>query len=104
MLVTRSIAIGSSAQSDGISKGESSFKLTYRMGGALDWTGSLTRIGEITSSADLMARYNGTIVQWRSKMQKIWFKIISLSTAEAEYYAASEMAIEAIYTTTSSKT
>ena len=40
-----------------------------------------------------MARYNKTIVQWRSKLQKT----ISLSTAEAEYYAASEMAIEVMY-------
>ena len=40
-----------------------------------------------------MARFNETIVLWRSKMQKT----VSLSTAEAEYYAASEMAIEVIY-------
>ena len=40
-----------------------------------------------------MARYNKCIVQWRSKLQKT----ISLSTAEAEYYAVSEMAIEIIY-------
>jgi hypothetical protein len=40
-----------------------------------------------------MALYNKSIVQWRSKLQKT----ISLSTAEAEYYAASKMAIEVIY-------
>jgi hypothetical protein len=38
-----------------------------------------------------MARYNETFVLWHSKMQKT----ISLSTAEAEYYA--QMAIEVIY-------
>jgi hypothetical protein len=54
-----------------------------------DWGNSVSRrstIGQIAGS-------NETIVLWRSKMQKT----ISLSTAEAGYYAASEMAIEVIY-------
>ena len=41
----------------------------------------------------LLARYNRGLILWRSKMQKT----VSLSSAEAEYYAASEMAIEIIY-------
>ena len=41
----------------------------------------------------MMARYNKGIICWRSKMQKT----VSLSTAEAEYYAVSEMAIEILY-------
>ena len=41
----------------------------------------------------MMARYNKSIVYWRSKMQKT----VSLSMAEAENYAASEMAIEILY-------
>jgi hypothetical protein len=45
------------------------------------------------STTGLMARYNKTIVQWRSKMQKT----TCLSAAEAKYYAASEMAIVVIY-------
>jgi hypothetical protein len=40
-----------------------------------------------------MARYNKLILQWLSKLQRT----ISLSTAEAEYYAASKTAIEVIY-------
>ena len=40
-----------------------------------------------------MARYNKGTIYWRSKMQKS----VSLSTAEAEYYAASEMAIKVLY-------
>jgi hypothetical protein len=74
-----------------------SFKLTYRRGGTTgldgfadsDWGNSVSR----RSTTGLMARFNETIVLWRSKMQKT----VSLSTAEAEYYAASEMAIEVIY-------
>ena len=41
----------------------------------------------------MMARYNKGTIYWRSKM----LKSVSLSTAEAEYYAASEMAIEVLY-------
>ena len=41
----------------------------------------------------MMARYNKGIIFGKSKMQKT----VSLSTAKAEYYAASEMAIEVIY-------
>jgi hypothetical protein len=40
-----------------------------------------------------MALYNRCPVLWRSKMQKS----VALSSAEAEYYSASEMAIEIIY-------
>ena len=41
----------------------------------------------------MMARYNKGLIYWKSKMQKT----VSLWTPEAEYYAASEMAIEIIY-------
>ena len=41
----------------------------------------------------MLARYNRGLILWRSKLQKT----VSLSSAEAEYYAASEMAIEIIY-------
>ena len=40
-----------------------------------------------------MARYNRGPVLWRSKMQKT----VALSSAKAEYYSASEMAIAIIY-------
>lgn len=74
-----------------------SFKLHYRQGGATgldgfadaDWGNSESR----RSTTGMMARYNKSIIYWRSKMQKT----VSLSTAEAEYYAASEMAIEILY-------
>ena len=74
-----------------------SFKLTYREGHSSgldgyadsDWGNSESR----RSTTGILARYNKAIVLWRSKLQKT----ISLSTAEAEYYAASEMAIEIIY-------
>jgi hypothetical protein len=74
-----------------------SFKLTYQKGGSegldgfadSDWGNSVSR----RSTTGLLARFNHGIVKWRSKMQKT----VSLSTAEAEYYAASEMAIEIIY-------
>ena len=81
----------------GYLKHTSSFKLTYRSGKGhgldgfadSDWGNSVSR----RSTTGLLARYNKTIVLWRSKLQKT----ISLSTAEAEYYAASEIAIEIIY-------
>ncbi len=53
-----------------------------------DWGNSVSS----RSTTGLMALFNETIVLWRSKMQKT----ISLSTAEAEHYAASEMAIGVI--------
>jgi hypothetical protein len=76
---------------------QSSFKLTYRQGintgldgfADSDWGNNVSR----RSTTGLVARYNKSIVTWRSKLQKT----ISLSTAEAEYYAVSEMAIEIIY-------
>ena len=54
-----------------------------------DWGNSISR----RSTTGLMAQYNKGMVLWRSKMQKT----IALSTAEAEYYAASEMGIEIMY-------
>ena len=76
---------------------QSSFKLTYCSGKGTgldgfadsDWGNSVSR----RSTTGLLARYNRSIVLWRSKLQKT----IALSTAEAEYYAASEIAIEIIY-------
>ena len=74
-----------------------SLKLHYRAGGSsgldefadADWVNSEIR----RSTTGMMTRYNKGIIYWKSKMQKT----VSLSTAEAEYYAASEMAIEVIY-------
>lgn len=74
-----------------------SFKLTYHKVGKgglegyadSDWGNSVSR----RSTTGLMVRYNEGMVLWRSKMQKT----VSLSTAEAEYYAASEMGIEILY-------
>ena len=54
-----------------------------------DWGNSASR----KSTSGLLARYNRSLLMWRSKMQKS----IALSTAEAEYYSVSEMAIEMIY-------
>ena len=54
-----------------------------------DWGNSASR----KSTSGLLARYNSSLLMWRSKMQKS----IALSTAEAEYYSVSEMAIEMIY-------
>ena len=54
-----------------------------------DWGNSVSR----KSTSGLVARYNRAPVLWRSKMQKT----VSLSSAEAEYYSASEMAVEIIY-------
>jgi hypothetical protein len=77
--------------------GNTSFKLHYRRGGTsgldgfadADWGNSESR----RSTTGMLARYNKGMIYWRSKMQKT----VSLSTAEAEYYAASEMAIEVLY-------
>jgi hypothetical protein len=74
-----------------------SFKLVYRRGNynGLDgfadanWGNSESRL----STTGLLARYNNSIVLWRSRMQTT----IVLSTAEAEYFSASEMAVEIIY-------
>ena len=74
-----------------------SLKLEYRrdaVGGLdgfadSDWGNSVSR----RSTTGLLARYNRGPVLWRSKMQKT----VSLSSAEAEYYSASEMAVEIIY-------
>ena len=69
------------------------FKLSYQIGGSegmdgfsdSNWDNSITR----RSTTGLVARYNRGVIMWRSKMQKT----VSLSTAEAEYYSALEMAI-----------
>jgi len=74
-----------------------SFKIEYKcdaVGGLdgyadSDWANSVSR----KSTSGLLARYNQTPILWRSKMQKT----VALSTAEAEYYSASEMAVETIY-------
>jgi hypothetical protein len=73
------------------------FKLSYWRGGTSwfdrfansNWGNSVS----LQTTTSLLARYNMCIVQWRSKLQKT----ISLSIAEAEYYAASKMAIKVIY-------
>jgi hypothetical protein len=54
-----------------------------------DWGNSESR----RSTTELLVRYNLSIVLWRSRMQRM----IALSTAEAEYYSASEIAVEIIY-------
>ena len=74
-----------------------SLKITYWNGanGGLDgftdsdWGNSVSR----KSTTGLIARYNRTPILWRSRMQKT----VALSSAEAEYYSASEMAVEIIY-------
>jgi hypothetical protein len=92
--------MGSSAPRGGILGGKPQLQADVPQGGSQgdlrtggfadsDWGNSVSR----RSTTGLMARFNETIMLWRSKMQKT----ISLSTAEAEYYAASEMAIEVIY-------
>jgi hypothetical protein len=76
-----------------------SFKLHYRIGGRAglvgyadaDWGNSSCR--RSTTRTGLLARYKRGPVSWRSKMHKT----VALSTAEAEYYSASEMAIEILY-------
>ena len=54
-----------------------------------DWGNSVSR----KSTSGLLARYNRSLLMWRCKMQKT----VALSTAEAEYYSVSGMAIEMIY-------
>jgi hypothetical protein len=54
-----------------------------------DWGKNITR----RSTTGLLARFNRGVIKWRSKMQKT----VSLSTAEAECFSASEMAIEILY-------
>ncbi len=74
-----------------------SFKLVCRRGNYngldgfaySDWGNSESH----RSTTGLLARYNKSIVLWRSRMQKT----IALSTAEAEYYSASDVAVEIIY-------
>ena len=76
-----------------------SFKLVYRKRPTAvkgldgycdaDWGTDSTR----RSTSGLVFRYNGAPIYWRSKLQKT----IALSTAEAEYYAASLAASEVIY-------
>jgi hypothetical protein len=74
-----------------------SLKIKYwkGVGGGLDgfadsdWGNSVSR----KSTTGLVARYNRTPILWRSRMQKT----VALSSAESEYYSASEMAVEMIY-------
>ena len=74
-----------------------SFKIVYKraaIGGLdgytdSDWVNSMSR----RSTSGLLARYNGAPILWRSKMQKM----VALSSAEAEYYSASDMAVETVY-------
>jgi hypothetical protein len=73
-----------------------SFKLTYHkdsVGGLNGYTDS-DRGSSLSCrlTTSLMARYNRCPVLWSSKMQKS----VAFSSAEAEYYLASEMAIEII--------
>ena len=80
-------------------EGFPSFKLTYRRRTRIDdglsgfadsdWGNSSSR----RSTSGNLCLYNRSSILWRSKLQKT----TALSTAEAEYYAASEMAIEVIY-------
>jgi hypothetical protein len=53
-----------------------------------NWGNSESRLS--TTGLLKLARYNKSIVLWRSRMQKT----IALSTAEAQYYSASEIAVE----------
>ena len=54
-----------------------------------DWGNSSSR----RSTTGNIFRYNGDPIHWKTKLQKT----IALSTAEAEYYAASTAAVEVIY-------
>ena len=65
-----------------------SFKLPYqrRCSNGLDGFADSDLGNSITRTTGLLARFNSWVVIWRSKMQKT----VSLSTAEAEYFSASE--------------
>jgi hypothetical protein len=54
-----------------------------------DWGNRASR----KSTSGLLARYNRSMLMWRSTMQKS----IAVSTAEAEYCSVSEMAIKMMY-------
>ena len=54
-----------------------------------DWGNNSSR----RSTTGNIFRYNGAPIHWKTKLQKT----IALSTAEAEYYAASTAAVEVIY-------
>ncbi len=75
----------------------SSLKLKYHrgaVGGLDDFTDSdLGNSVSRQSTTGLVAQYNRAPIPWRSKMQKT----VALSTAEADYYSASKMAVEVIY-------
>jgi hypothetical protein len=70
-----------------------SLKLRYLKGGKggldgfadSDWGNSVSR----RSTSGLLARYNRAPILWRSRMQKT----VALSSAEEEYYSASEIAV-----------
>jgi hypothetical protein len=71
-----------------------SVKLVYSrdaVGGLDGFTGTDSVLRRSTTG--LVVRYNRAPILWRSKLQKT----VALSTAEAEYYSSSEMAVEVIY-------
>ena len=74
-----------------------SLKIKYRKGadGGIDGFTDSDCENSVSrkSTTGLVAWYGRAPVLWRSKMQKT----VSLSSAEAEYYSASEMAIEITY-------
>jgi hypothetical protein len=80
-------------------EGFPSFKLIYRQRTGVDdglsgfansdWGNSSSR----RSTSGTLCLYNRNPIHWRSKMQKT----TALSTAEAEYYAASTAATEVLY-------
>ncbi len=78
----------------GVLNSNPSFKLVYRRGNYngldgfadSDWGNSESH----RFTTGLLALYNKSIVLWSSRMQKT----MALSTAEAEYYSASEIAVD----------
>jgi hypothetical protein len=70
------------------------FKLVYRRGNYNGLDGNtdsdLGNSESRRSTTGLLAHHNKSIVLWQSRMQKT----IALSFAEAEYYSASEIAVE----------